>query len=91
MNLLLIYINSTYFECRSIFICDLQLPYIVSIQSTYWEISEHGRHLREVASDMDGNVYLLHIDRVFVCILYPRLDLRCYQYCSEHSKEIKES
>ena len=63
----------------------------ISIQSTYWAISEHGRHLREVASDMAGNVYRLHFDRVFVCILYPRLDLQCYQYCSEHSKEIKES
>ena len=66
------------------------LSNIISIQSTYWAISEHGRHLREVASDMAGTVYRLHIDRVFVCILYPRLDLRCYQYCSEHSKEIKE-
>ena len=96
MHLSLIYINSTYFECRSFFI-NLFVIYscllfnIISIQSTYWAISEHGRHLREVASDMAGNVYHLHFDRVFVCILYPWLDLRCYQYCSEHSKEIKES
>ena len=74
MHLSLIYINSTYFECRSFFI-DLFVIYscllsnIISIQSTYQTISEHGRHLREVASDMAGNVYHLHIDRVFVCIL----------------------
>ena len=49
--------------------------------------SEHGRHLHEVASDLDGNVFCIHCDSLFIYILRPWLDLRCYQFCSEHSKK----
>ena len=40
-----------------------------------------------MASDLDGNVFCIHCDSLFIYILRPWLDLRCYQFCSEHSKE----
>ena len=53
--------------------------------------SEHGRHLREVASDMGSNVFRIYCDRVSFRILHSWLDLRCYSYCSELPKEINIS